>query len=295
MRFAVTTFQRVFDTVPNRDVVGLERLVRGLTTFVVKPKTEETVEREVARIEAAWRTLRDDGYAPGKYGSRLAQAGRRGESEGDSDAAQREFEHLVKEARSAPKRDLRLWSPTLYPEGAKRGGERVVHLSCLVLDYDSGVGIREATERFEEYFHIAHTTWSHTPRHPKFRVILPLAEPVHPADWRRVYDWAEARSGRAVDPTGKGVGTTFALPAVPAEDRTRAAYSRPGPLLDARLEGLLEHRAGPPPANVEPRGPNHFRIEIPGHRLVEGSFDGDDNRGAGGDAGDPWDAPFPWS
>ncbi|MEO1366879.1 MAG: hypothetical protein AAFX50_06850, partial [Acidobacteriota bacterium] len=238
----------------------------------------------------------DDGYAPGKYGSRLAQAGRRGESEGDGDAARRELEHLVKEAKSAPKRDLRLWSPALYPPGAKRGGERVVHLSCLVLDYDAGVGIREAAERFEEFFHIVHTTWSHTPRHPKFRLILPLAEPVCPADWRRVYDWAEARSGGAVDPTGKSVGTTFALPAVPAADRARAAYSQPGPLLDARLEGLLEHRAEAPPADVEPHQPNHFRLEIPGHALVDGSFDGgNDASGGAGAADDPWDAPFPWS
>ncbi|MEM1179897.1 MAG: hypothetical protein AAGM22_16230 [Acidobacteriota bacterium] len=293
MRFAVTTFQRVFDTVPNRDVVGLERLVRGLTTFLVKPKVADAVAREVERIEAAWRSFKADGYAPGKYGSRLAQAQRRAELEGDAGAAEREFRHLIREVKAAPKRELRLWSPTLYPAGAKRGGERVAHLSCLVLDYDVGLHIGEAAERFEEFFHIVHTTWSHTPDHPKFRLILPLAEPVHPADWRRVYTWAEDRSGRAVDPTGKSLGTTFALPAVPAADRPRIAYSQPGPLLDARLEGLLEHRTDPCPEGIEPHEPNHFRIEIPGHATVSGSLDpGPESEGA---PEDPWDAPFPWS
>lgn len=288
MRFAVTTFQRVFDTVPNRDVIGLERLVSGLTRFMVKPRTLEAVEREQARIEAAWRAFSKGEYAPGKYWSRLAKAQRRGEAGGESEAAEREYRHLLKEAHAGPKRDLRLWSPTLYAAGAKRGSERVIHLSCLVLDYDAGLAIREATERFEEYFHIVHTTWSHTPEHPKFRLVLPLAEPVHPADWRRVYEWAEERSGRAVDPTGKSLGTTFALPTVPAAERPRTAFSSPGPLLDARVEGLLEHRAEPPPDGVEPHEPNHFRIAIPGHALVEGSFGEDD--------ADPWDEPaFPWS
>ena len=288
MRFAVTTFQRVFDTVPNRDVIGLERLVRGLTQFLVKPKTLEAVEREQARIKVAWQAFLKGEYASGKYWSRLAKAQRRGEAINEADAAEREYRHMLKEVAAGPKRDLRLWSPTLYPAGAKRGGERVIHLSCLVLDYDAGVAIGEAAERFEEFFHIVHTTWSHTPEHPKFRLILPLAEPVHPADWRRVYEWAEKRSGHAIDPSGKSLGTTFALPTVPGKERPRVAFSSPGPLLDARVEGLLEHRVDGPPHDARPHEPNHFRIAIPGHALVEGSF--------GEEATDPWDeAAFPWS
>ncbi|MEM8930842.1 MAG: hypothetical protein AAGE94_06695 [Acidobacteriota bacterium] len=293
MRFAIATFQRVFDVAPTRDVIGLERLVAGLTRFVVKPGTATSVERVVGRIESARSAIEAGEHRPGPQWSRLEAARRAAETEGRdpavaiTDAA----EQLLKEARAAPKRDLRLWSPALYPPASRRGGEHVEHLSCLVLDYDVGVGVGDASATWEEFFHIVHTTWSHTVTVPKFRLILPLAAPVRPADWRRVYEWAQARTGDAVDPTGKGVGTTFALPAVASADQPRTAFSSPGPLLDARLEGLIDEPAEPPPDGLVPDEPNHFRLPIPGHSTVEGSLDD------GVSTDDPWasDGVFPWS
>lgn len=243
-RFAVATFERVFDVEPTRDVVSLERLVAGLRRFLVKPETRD---------------------------------------------------------HPNPKQDLRLWSPAHYPAGARRGSENVVHLSCLVLDYDSGVPVEEASATWEEYFHLIHSTWSHRPGHPKFRLVLPLAEPVRPADWPRVYGWAQERTGDRVDPTGKSVGTTFALPAVADAAMPRLALSRPGPLLDARVEGLVDEPADPPPGpsseEAQPDAPNHFRIPIPGNETVEGSlgWPAADDAAAADDGDDPWEsASFPW-
>ncbi|MEM1205904.1 MAG: hypothetical protein AAGN66_21920 [Acidobacteriota bacterium] len=299
-RFAVATFQRVFDVEPKRDVVTLEQLASGLTRFLVKPKTAATVEREVSRIEATWSRFEAGEYVGGRQGSRLLQAARRAEAEGrdPSAAARAERDHLLSEARSAPKRDLRLWSPAWYPEGSRRGSEHVLHLSCLVLDYDSGVSVREAGETWRDYFHVVHTTWSHTPEHPKLRLVLPLAQPVLPADWDAVYGWAQERTGHAVDPTGRSVGTTFALPAVADPAAPRIAHVAPGPLFAPRLEGLVQQVAEPPPV-VECGEPNHFRFSIPGHRVVEGSY-GEPAASAQSPAGDtdddPWDDPeFPWS
>ena len=292
MHFAVATFQRVFDVTPTRDVISLERLVDGLTRFLVKPETASAAERTAAQIEAARVAWRAGEHRAGPHWARLDKAGRAAEVAGlDPDSAvEAEALHLLEEARAAPKRDLRLWSPALYPEGARRGGEHVVHLSCLVLDYDVGVSVAEASATWEEYFHIVHTTWSHTPAVPKFRLILPLAEPVRPVDWRRVYGWAQERTGDAVDPTGKGVGTTFALPAVAAADRPRIAFSSPGPLFDARLDGLIDQPAEPPPEGIVPDEPNHFRTPIPGHATVTGSHGDEPDE-------DPWSSPdaFAWS
>lgn len=292
MRFAVATFQRVFDVEPTRDVVGLERLVSGLTRFLVKPGTAASVERTLERIEDAWSAFREGTYRSGPHWTKLERARRSAESEGrDIDAAVGvEYRHLRTEAKSAPKRDLRLWSPALYPPDSRRGSENVIHLSCLVLDYDAGVEIGEASATWEQYFHIVHTTWSHTPETPKFRLALPFAAPVLPADWGRVYGWAQERTGHAVDPTGKSVGTTFALPAVADGERPRVAFSSPGPLLDARLEGLVDQAADPPPEGIVPDEPNHFRVPISGHSTVEGTH---------GDTvstdDDPWSSSFPWS
>lgn len=303
-RFAVTTFERVFDVEPNRDVVSLERLSGALQRFMVKPETRAKVARAEAQIEAAWRDFAAGKHRSGKAWTRLSKAARKAEESGDDPekAAEKEREQMLSEARSDPKRDLRLWSPAHYPPSSRRGSENVLHLSCVVLDYDSGLPIAEAAAAWQDYFHIVHTTWSHTPETPKYRLILPLAEPVRPADWRTVYEWAEDRAAGTVDPTGKSIGTTFALPTVADEAVPRVAFSRPGPLLDARLEGLVDQAAEPPEDGVAPHGPNHFRIPVPGHRAVEGSQTVDvpgaseggvEVEASGG--GDPWDeASFPW-
>lgn len=273
MRFAVSTFQRVFDTEPNRDVVALQRLIGGLTRFLVRPKAQALVDRELQRLDNAWRAWQNGAYQSGKYWTRLSRARKKAQVEGvDSEiAAEKERVHLEKDIRSMAKKDLRLWSPTHYPDQSRRGSDQVLHLSCLVLDYDSGVRPSEAEATWEGYFHILHTTWSHTPQHPKFRLILPLATPVPAAHWPQVYAWAQAQTGFAVDGSKKGAGTTFALPAVPDPNCPRLAFSSPGPLLDPVIEGLVDTPAPPAESGVEPHGPNHFRIAIPGHTCVQGS------------------------
>ena len=309
-RFAVTTFERVFDVEPNRDVVSLERLSDGLQRFMVKPETRAKVARAEALIDAAWDDFAAGKHRSGKAWTRLSKATRLAEASGDDPrrAAKKERDQMMSEARSDPKRDLRLWSPAHYPKNSRRGGENVLHLSCIVLDYDSGLDIGEAAAAWQDYFHIVHTTWSHTPQKPKYRLILPLAEAVRPADWRSVYEWAEERASGAlsagvVDPSGKSIGTTFALPTVADEAVPRVAFARPGPLLDARLEGLIDKAAEPAEDGVVPHAPNHFRTPIPGHSVVEGSHTADVPSASGGDVAvrpsgggnDPWDdASFPW-
>lgn len=196
------------------------------------------------------------------------------------------------------KKDLRNWSPAYYLPGARRGGEQVIHLSCLVLDYDRGTPIAEASDCWQDSFHIVHSTWSFTPAKPKFRLILPLADPIRPEDWSRVYEWAEEKSGRVVDPTGKSLGTMFALPAVPGATTPRVAFCRNGPLLDARLEGLVDHVALPPPADLRSSEPNHFVIPIPGHASITGSYGVDMPATASSsrrnDWDDAWTGAFPW-
>ena len=301
--FAVATFERVFDTRPLRDVISLEQLAQGLRRFLVKPKTRQQLERSERRIEAAWQGLLA-GEASGAIAGLLRRAAAEAEAKGldGRAAAEAHYRHLLTEARAAPKRDLRLWSPALYPEDAKRGSDSVIHLSCLVLDYDGGTAIAAASATWQDYFHLVHSTFSYTPEKPKFRLILPLAEPVPAASWHAVYEWAQERTGFAVDPTGKSIGSTFALPAVPESGLPRVAFSRPGPLFDPRLEGLIE-QAAPPPPRLRATEPNHFRIPIPGNEVVEGSWPletptapaGTEGEAAGEAFGDDdWQGAFPW-
>lgn len=271
--FAVATFMRVFDTNPLRDVISLEQLTRGLCTFILKDKAQSAPERNHRLLQSTWKAFREGTVRGGRYAGAFERAAREAEEAGEDPAAaaEREFEKLLEDVKGEAKRDLRLWSPALYPEDSTRGSENVIHLSCLVLDYDAGIPVADALAVWQDYFCILHSTWSYTPAKPKFRLILPLAEPVTTADWSHFYLWAQERTGMTVDPTGRSIGSTFALPAIFSADQPRLAFSRPGPLLDARLEGLIAHPADPPPP-IEATEPNHFRIPLAGHETAFGSW-----------------------
>ncbi len=254
LRFAVTTFSRVFDTEPTRDAVTLSQLTEGLQRFILKPKLKRSIEREHQRINSAWESFeRGERYAGKRFGW-IHQAFKRGGHE----AARKEYEHMLFKASGRAKTDLRIWSPVLYPPDSKRGSDNVVHVSCLVLDYDSGVPIEQASEDWEGHYRIVHTTWSHTAAHHKFRLIMPMVGPVRAKDWRKVWLWAHERVHSESDPAGKADAATYALPVVPNEDWPRESFVRPGELLDPLGEGLIDSYADDPP-ELTPEEPTHFR------------------------------------
>ena len=238
--FPVSTFRRVFDTVPTREVLTLAELVACFRRFELKPALATRIERELLRIDHALDAARA-GDATGERVAQLVEAARKARATGgDPELAMRaRAEELRVAARMEAKRDLRLWSPAWYRDGCtERGSEGVVQLSCLVLDYDGGVRIPEATAPWTEWFHMLHTTWSHTVEHPKLRLILPLAVPVPASEWDGFWHWAYGRCGGDADRALSGVAATFALPAVPRHDWPREALAQPGPLLDPREFGV---------------------------------------------------------
>ena len=252
-RFAGATFGRVFDAQPSRDVVDLATLVAGLTRFQLKRKLARRIERELATLERAFASWKE-GTPRTKKG--LAYA-RMAKEEGD-DAA-RSF-HAAERARAkgAAKRDLRLWSPTLYRPAGRRTSSDVLALSCLVLDHDDGTSPEALSACWEGSLHVVHSTWSHTPERPKLRVCLPLARPVRAEDWRAVWAWGAERAGDPADPALKSPASPYALPATPSPEAPRVAFVRSGALLDPVALGLAR-AADSPPAAPEPPPISHFR------------------------------------
>lgn len=258
LRFAVATFERVFDVTPVQDALTLPELTAALARFLLKPKLAARIAAEVAAIERALDAVIAGDEAPaGKPGAALAKAmAAAREGGGDEmEAARARAEALVADAQRGAKRDMRLWAPLLFRPGGRRETEDVLHASCLVLDYDDGTPIDEAVATWRPYFHIVHTTWSHTAARPRFRLVLPLARPVTPAGFARLWAWAEERSGLAIDPTGKGVARAYALPAVASPEAERDARVSPGPLLDAAVAGVDDDAPPPlPDASALARG-----------------------------------------
>ncbi len=236
LTFAVCTFKRVFDTTPVQEVLTLSELVQCFRRFELKPQLHTRIEREVQRIDRAL----DQAIAGETVGERVSEIAIAGRAASDPVRAMRaKAEEMRVLARKEAKRDLRLWSPALYREGAvERGTAGVSHVSCLVLDYDAGARIPEATAPFASYFHLVHTTWSHSPAHPKFRVILPLAAAVPADKWEELWKWAHRESGGEIDVAMSGAAATYALPATPYRDAAREALSNAAKILDPRDLGI---------------------------------------------------------
>ena len=252
LRFAACSFDRVFDTEPKQELMTLEALLQFLSRFEVKPQVLQRMEREVARVQRSFDRVQNGQSGAGPIGARIREAlqdaertAAGSESAGaDVEAAGRAvLAKLQDEAKRSVKRDLRLWSPTLYRPGARRGSDHVLHLSCLVLDYDAGTRIEAASEQWSRWLHVAHSTWSFRPEHHKFRLVLPLAEPVAAEDWPEVWAWASARTGGAIDPALSGAGAMFAIPTVPNAEWPRAHIAHDGPLLSVVNEGVIASAA----------------------------------------------------
>lgn len=142
--------------------------------------------------------------------------------------------------RAEDKRHLPAWSPAEYPDGARRCASAVRAVSCIVLDLDDGSRAAQAQAAWEDWPHIVHTTWSHTPDAPRLRLVVPLEVPVPRALWHRAWHWAHARSGLVADPACKDPSRLYFVPAVRSHDWPRWArvFDPGGPLLRIDAEAL---------------------------------------------------------
>lgn len=127
------------------------------------------------------------------------------------------------------KRMLPAWSPSRFAPGQRRCSEAAVELSCLVLDLDDAdTDVVEAT--WLEFLHVMHTTWSHRPDAPRWRLVVPLARPVPTKRWESVWRWATART--PADTACRDPGRLYFLPALGSPEQPHEAKLHIAPLLD---------------------------------------------------------------
>lgn len=106
-------------------------------------------------------------------------------------------------------KDGRAWSPVTYRPGTTRGQANVEQVHALVLDIDHN---DIPTDLLGGLEYVAHTTFSHTPDDPRWRVVLPLTRPVEGEDWPNFWLRANAYFGGCVDPQTKDRSRIFFLP-----------------------------------------------------------------------------------
>jgi hypothetical protein len=129
----------------------------------------------------------------------------------------------------ADKRSGRCWSPTIYVDGqTTRGNAGVAAVSCLVFDLDR---VPPDAERLAGVYWLGHTTWSHRPTAPRWRVVIPLSTLVPATRWRDVWQRARATLCPEADPSCKDPSRQYYLPSHSGGVTARTTC-HDGPLLD---------------------------------------------------------------
>jgi hypothetical protein len=146
--------------------------------------------------------------------------------------------------RLVDKRRLPAWSPARFLDGATRCSEAAVELSCLVLDLDDA-DVEVVHADWIDVLHILHTTWSHAPGTPRWRLVVPLARPVPACRWEMAWRWAFQRT--SADQACRDPGRLYFLPAIADQEQPHDARVHVAPLLD-----LLDFAQVPEPRPERP-------------------------------------------
>lgn len=161
--------------------------------------------------------------------------------------------------RCEAKKQSDAWSPVDI--GEKRGAEHVKSVSFAVFDVD-GVDPQPAVERIEAggYACIVHSTHSHRPESPSYRLTLALSRAVTPAEWVRVRAAAQELFGLVADPATENPAFMFFLGVPTGIEREAGAIE--GKALD--VDALLAQAptAAPTPAPVQAPRPEALATDV---------------------------------
>lgn len=125
------------------------------------------------------------------------------------------------------------WCPVDFG-GETRSTASVRGVWALVLDYDGGMPLHAALDRWAGYERLAHTSWSTSSEQPKCRIVMPLAQPMPGDGWSALYEHVRAVIDHGEgDVKCKNPDRIYYVPAVGAGG-PHAALRRRGRLLDLR-------------------------------------------------------------
>lgn len=155
-----------------------------------------------------------------------------------------------------PKDAYPLWSPALYPPGARRGRGGVEAITALVVDVDDGTPIATTLDALRPLGCrvVVHTSYSHDPApggKAKYRAVIPLAAPYAPEFHARVWAWLHGLVPHA-DPACKDTARAYFVPV------RRPGYTVEvvdGPLLEGPAPGTTWADLPEPPRGLPLRPP----------------------------------------
>jgi hypothetical protein len=128
----------------------------------------------------------------------------------DPEAGELDFADLpgfLRDNAEADKETAALWSPS-----DMQGGKTVGHtksVEALALDFDH---VEPPWARLSGWSYFAHTTHSHTPEDPHWRVVVELEEPGDPATWKTQFKVKMQQHGFEMDPSCCNPNRQFFVP-----------------------------------------------------------------------------------
>jgi hypothetical protein len=132
------------------------------------------------------------------------------------------------------KEALSRWAPVEF-RGAYRCLAGVLRAHAVVLDVDDGSELEKVSEALSTFFVIMHSTFSATPEHPRWRVVVPLDQPVDADGYERVWRWLAMQleaTGIQPDYGARDASRAWAVPARPPTG-FYVATTNEGAFLDA--------------------------------------------------------------
>jgi len=113
------------------------------------------------------------------------------------------------------KEGTKIFSPVKYKSGARRGNDGVEAITMAVFDVDGGVTPEAVKSILGGFAYILHSTWSHSPDKPSYRVIVPFTMPVPKQDWPQIWPRLNLFLGGINDPATKDPARIYYLPSHP--------------------------------------------------------------------------------
>ena len=129
-----------------------------------------------------------------------------------------EYQHASDEQRKEQK-DGACWIPcSVLDIDGSRTQANMCEAHLVVLDIDSGIPLDDVKARIIGLEAAIHSSFSHTPEHPKWRVAMPLKEPIPARDLIMLFDHFQTRFGGALDAScGHDPARLYYLPACPKD------------------------------------------------------------------------------
>lgn len=163
------------------------------------------------------------------------------------------IEHFNDFSVGTDKNQLPAFSPTVFAAN-RRKKANVEAVTALVLDYDDGTPIAEGIAPFEglDLRFMVYSSFNHrrvTDKKPsradRYRVMLPLSEPIPPDKYPDLWRWANEITDGKIDSACKDAGRLFFMPGVANEDSEREFIVNEGNALDWRILNLATEEETP--------------------------------------------------